>query len=167
MGRRRTCVFGYYPFVTRTSTLSIVRAAIAISLFPCRAAAQDDACAPPTHDLYCIDLTATARGGAATGTVALNYIPGPFTVPLTVDGYYRYAPRITVRDLPAPAAGTRYVAWAATPTMDVIRRLGAVTNGVNEGRELALDRFLILISAERDSAAPEPKGPILLRGESP
>jgi suppressor of ftsI len=154
------------------STISIVRtarhAAVAIPLlFPCRAAAQSDACAPPTHDLYCIDLTATARGGTATGTVALNYISGPFTVPLTVDGVYRYAPRITVRDLPPPGAGTSYVGWAVTPTMDVIRRLGVVTNGANEGREFALDRFLILISAEQDSAAPEPTGPIVLRGESP
>lgn len=154
------------------STVSFVRAALraalSILLFsPCAAAAQGDVCAPSTHDLYCIDLTATGRGGTATGTVALNYIPGPFTVPLTVDGHYRYAPRITVRDLPAPESGTTYVAWAATPPMDVIRRLGVVTNGANTAAEIALDRFIILISAERDSAAQEPRGSIVLRGESP
>jgi FtsP/CotA-like multicopper oxidase with cupredoxin domain len=140
------------------------------------AAAQADLCAPPppshvirpSRDLYCIDLSATERGGAASGSVALEYIPGPFTVPLTVDGYYRYAPRITLRGLPqAPGGGTRYVAWAATPAMDVIHRVGVVTNGVNRGGEIALDRFLVLISAEQTPLPSEPRGPILLRGESP
>ena len=121
----------------------------------------------PSRDLYCIDLTATEHGGAASGVVALEYIPGPFTVPVTVDGHYRYAPRITLRGLPRPPAGTSYVAWAATPTMDVIQRLGVVTNGVNRVAAMALDRFLVLISAEATPASSEPRGPVLLRGESP
>ncbi len=120
----------------------------------------------PSRDLYCIDLTATQRGGAATGTVALEYIPGPFTVPLTSDGHYRYAPRITLRGLPRPPTGTKFVAWATTPALDVIRPLGTVTNGDNTVREIALARFLVLISVESAVSA-EPHGPILLRGESP
>lgn len=141
------------------------------------AAAQGVLCAPPSpsaspelrpsRDLYCIDLSATDRGGAASGVVALEYIPGPFTVPLTVDGHYRYAPQITLRDLPRAPAGTRYVAWAATPALDVIHRLGVVTNGLNRVGEISLDRFLVLISAETTPASSEPHGPVLLRGESP
>ena len=137
-------------------------------------AAQGGLCSPPgpgnlrpSRDLYCIDLTATEQGGAASGVVALEYIPGPFTVPVTLDGHYRYAPRITLRGLPRPPAGTSYVAWAASPTMDVIQRLGVVTNGVNRVAAMALDRFLVLISAEATPASSEPRGPILLRGESP
>ena len=121
----------------------------------------------PSRDLYCIDLTATERGGAASGVVALEYIPGPFTVPITVDGHYRYAPRITLRGLPRPPTGTRFVAWAATPNLDVIQRLGAVANGANGVSEIALDRFLVLISAEKTPLPSAPHGPILLRGESP
>ena len=121
----------------------------------------------PSRDLYCIDLTATERGGGASGVVALEYIPGPFTVPITVDGHYRYAPRITLRGLPPPPTGTRFVAWAATPTLDVIQRLGVVTNGANRVGEIALDRFLVLISAEGSPVSAAPRGPILLRGESP
>src|SRR6185295_2427236 len=136
--------------------------------------AQGAVCSPPgpgalrpSRDLYCIDLTATEHGGAASGVVALDYIPGPFTVPITVDGHYRYAPRITLRGLPRPPAGTSYVAWAATPTLDVIQRLGVVTNGVNRVAAITLDRFLVLISAEATPASSEPRGPVLLRGESP
>ena len=140
------------------------------------AAAQGALCDPastiqgelrPSRDLYCIDLTATERGGTASGVVALEYIPGAFTVPVTVDGHYRYAPRITLRGLPRAPAGARYVAWAASPTMDVIQRLGPVTNGANRAGEITLDRFLVLITAEPNSVSAAPRGPVLLRGESP
>ncbi|HXI63318.1 MAG TPA: multicopper oxidase family protein [Gemmatimonadales bacterium] len=140
------------------------------------AAAQGALCDPastiqgelrPSRDLYCIDLTATERGGTASGAVALEYIPGPFTVPVTVDGHYRYAPRITLRGLPRAPAGARYAAWAASPTMDVIQRLGPVTNGVNRAGEITLDRFLVLITAEPNAMSAAPRGPVLLRGESP
>ena len=133
-----------------------------------------DLCAPPvtgalgpSRDLYCIDLSATDRGGAASGTVALEYVPGPFTVPVTVDGSYRYALVITLRGLPPTPPGTGYVAWAATPAMSAIQRLGVVQNGVNHTAEVALDRFVVLISAEPDTASSERRGPVLLRGESP
>jgi suppressor of ftsI len=144
-------------------------------IFPLILSLQAGLCAPPisgelrpSRDFYCIDLTATERGGAASGVVALEYIPGPFTVPITVDGHYRYAPRITLHGLPRLApAGTSYVAWAASPTLDVIERLGPVTNGVNRAGEIALDRFLVLISAEPGPVSTQPHGAILLRGESP
>ncbi|HVH66356.1 MAG TPA: multicopper oxidase domain-containing protein [Gemmatimonadales bacterium] len=148
--------------------------ALILSLHTATAAAQATLCSPPvageirpSRDLYCIDLSATERGGGASGVVALEYIPGPFTVPVTVEGYYRYALRITLRDLPPPPKGTTYIAWAVTPAMDVVRRLGVVTNGVNRTREIALDRFLVLISAETSRSSSEPHGPVLLRGESP
>ena len=147
-----------------------------LSLHAAVAAAQGPLCDPastiqgelrPSRDLYCIDLTATERGGTASGVVALEYIPGPFTVPVTVDGHYRYAPRITLRGLPRARAGASYVAWAASPTMDVIQRLGPVTNGVNRAGEITLDRFLVLITADPNSVSAAPRGPVLLRGESP
>jgi suppressor of ftsI len=158
-------------------TLRCAAVCTLILSFHTAAAAQAALCAspapPPTpelrpsRDLYCIDLTATQRGGAASGVVALEYIPGPFTVPVTIDGHYRYAPRITLRGLPQSPAGTSFVAWAASPALDVVQRLGVVTNGDNTVREIALDRFLVLISAEGTPRSSEPRGPILLRGESP
>jgi FtsP/CotA-like multicopper oxidase with cupredoxin domain len=99
--------------------------------------------------------------------VALEHITGLFTVPVTVDGHCRYAPRITVRGLPRTPPAARFVAWAATPNLDVVTRLGVVTNGDNRVHEIALDRFLVLISAETGPLPSQPRGPILLRGESP
>ncbi len=150
---------------TFCALILFLRANVAAAQGLCDTAVQGEL--RPSRDLYCIDLTATERGGAASGTVALEYIPGPFTVPVTVDGHYRYAPRITLRDLPRAPAGASYVAWAASPTMDVIKRLGLVRNGVNRAGEIALDRFLVLISAEASPVSAAPRGPVLLRGESP
>jgi suppressor of ftsI len=155
----------------------IARAAVCtliLSLHTAAAAAQAALCDSsvqrelrPSRDLFCINLSATDRGGAASGVVSLEYIPGPFTVPVTVDGRYRYTLAIALRGLPRAPAGTSYVAWAATPTLDVIQRLGAVTNGANRVGEIALDRFLVLISAEATPVSSQPRGPVLLRGESP
>jgi FtsP/CotA-like multicopper oxidase with cupredoxin domain len=155
--------------ITRSAVCTLL-----LSLHIAALAAQADLCASPvqgelrpSRDLYCIDLSATERGGAASGVVALEYIPGPFTVPVTVDGHYQYAPRITLRGLSRPPAGTSYVAWVATPAMDVVERLGAVANGVNRAGAITLDRFLVLISAETTGVSLELRGPVLLRGESP
>ena len=135
--------------------------------------AQADPCAadargrPQSRDLFCIPLSATAEGGSASGTVWLDYIPGPFTVPLTVDGHYRYRPRIAVRGTWGVGRGKYLVAWAASPTMDSIERLGVVPARGGEVGEITLDRFMLLISRETDSAAHERTGPVVLRGESP
>jgi suppressor of ftsI len=168
---RIRCTILESDVITRSAFWTLI-----LVLHAAAAAAQGALCAPaptvhtalrPSRDLYCIDLTATERGGGASGVVSLEYIPGPFTVPVTVDGHYRYAPRIKLRGLPRAPAGASYVAWGASPTMDVIQRLGLVTNGVNRAGEIALDRFLVLISAEASPVSAAPRGPVLLRGESP
>ncbi len=168
---RIRCTILQSDVITRSAFWTLI-----LVLHAAAAAAQGALCAPaptvhtalrPSRDLYCIDLTATERGGGASGVVSLEYIPGPFTVPVTVDGHYRYAPRIKLRGLPRAPAGASYVAWGASPTMDVIQRLGLVTNGVNRAAEIALDRFLVLISAEASPVSAAPRGPVLLRGESP
>src|SRR5207244_12669991 len=104
-----------------------------------------DLCAPPvtgalgpSRDLYCIDLSATDRGGAASGTVSLEYVPGPFTVPVTVDGSYRYALVITLRGLPPTPPGTGYVDWAAKQAMSAIKRLSVGQHGGNPPAQVAL-----------------------------
>src|SRR5690349_19278784 len=168
---RIRCTILESDVITRSAFWTLI-----LVLHAAAAAAQGALCAPaptvhtalrPSRDLYCMDLTATERGGGASGVVSLEYIPGPFTVPVTVDGHYRYASRIKLRGLPRAPAGASYVAWAASPTMDVIQRLGPVTNGVNRAGEIALDRFLVLISAEASPVSAAPRGPVLLRGESP
>ncbi len=122
---------------------------------------------PQSRDLFCIPLSATAAGGAAYGTVWLDYIPGPFTVPLTVSGHYRYRPRVTVHGAWDVGRGQQLMAWAASPTMDSIQRLGVVARAGSHLGEITLDRFMVLVTRESDTMVRAWTGPVVLRGESP
>jgi len=119
-------------------------------------------------DLYCVPLVA-APGFAATGAVELGWTAGPFTVGVSADGTQTWRLRFRLAALPDSILHSRragFVAWATSPTMDRVIRLGVVHSGQVELGPMALDRFLILISAERDTATREWKGPFVLRGES-
>ncbi|MFN8653839.1 MAG: multicopper oxidase family protein [Gemmatimonadales bacterium] len=119
-------------------------------------------------DLYCIALF-PAPGVSASGSAELSWTGGPFTVGVAEDGTHAWMVRFRVRGLPSlrakgPRAG--YVAWAASPMMNTVTRLGVVKEGETDLGPVALDRFLLLISAEPDTAVRSWKGPIVLRGES-
>lgn len=108
--------------------------------------------------------------GLASGTVELDRAPGPFTVSVSAAGVQRYAPAITLAGLPAPAAlgpYTSYVAWAAPPLMFPLTRLGTVRNGRNRVAPIELDKFVVLVTAERSARSPEPRGRVVLRALSP
>ena len=51
-----------------------------------------------------------------------------------------------------------YVVWAATPSMDLVRRLGVVTAGRTRLDAIDFDKFIILVSAER-SGTVRSRGP--------
>jgi len=104
------------------------------------------------------------------GRVELGRTPGPFTVDVSADGHLRYTPAFTLSGLAQPESlgrYTAYVAWVASPTLDVIQRLGVVDNGRTVLPPIALDKFLILITAESSGAATEMRGRLVLRGMSP
>jgi FtsP/CotA-like multicopper oxidase with cupredoxin domain len=120
-------------------------------------------------DLYCIQLYA-APGFDATGSAELSWAGGPFTVGVAPDGTQQWKVRLSLRGLRPSLLRdkqSRFVAWAAPPTMASATRLGVVHDGVLELGPLAFDRFLILISIEPDSL-PRPwwRGKVVLRGES-
>lgn len=126
----------------------------------------------PSRDLYCLELLPVpALGEAPRGEAELEIAPGPFTVAVTRDGVHRYRPRLTLRNLPAPATldprATTYVAWASTPMYTHWVNLGAVTNGTTTVREVALDQFVLVVSAEARADVAERTGPLVLRGGSP
>jgi suppressor of ftsI len=110
-----------------------------------------------SRDLYCMTLVPASGYESARGHVELSWVSGPFTVPTRADGRPVYAPIITVAGLPP---GARYVAWAAPPTMYPLTRLGIVRNGRTRVAPIALDRFVVIITAE-------PGGKPVLRGQSP
>ena len=149
---------------------------LASLLLACPLAAQSSLCAgdePPlgaSRDLYCIELVPAVGIRSASGRVELGRTPGPFTVDVTVDGHLRYTPVLSLSGLARPASHggyLAYVAWVAPPTMEHVQRLGVVTNGRTVLPRIALDKFVILISAEASASATEMNGRLILRGMSP
>ena len=123
----------------------------------------------PSRDLYCIELFPGNGISGPRGVVGLLKPSGPFTVAVNAEGRFRVRPVIDLADLPAPGtygAYSTYVAWATTPVLDTMIKLGEVRNGRTLLPELSLDRYMILVSAERNAAGNEREGKLVLRGES-
>jgi len=118
----------------------------------------------PSHDLYCIELVAAPGVTGASGRVELSIPPGPFTVAVTPDGRSRFIPIVALSGLPDTGV---FVAWAAPPQMDSLIKLGTVKNGRVALRVIDLDKFNLLITAERSARVREPRGRVILRGQSP
>ena len=124
----------------------------------------------PSRDLYCMELVPAPGLGALTGRVELAHIPGPFTVAVTPAGHHRYQPIFHLGELPQPASLGPYgvfIAWAMTPGMERTVRLGPVAAGRTSLQPIGLEKFLIVVTAERDTAGTGPQGRIVLRAQSP
>ena len=142
---------------------------------PAWAAAQQRPCDEPTpdgpsRDLYCIELVPAPGITGASGRVELGHPPGPFTVAVGPDGRPRYQLILSVAGLPpAESLGDYrgYVAWIATPSLDSLVRLATVENGRATLGLVELEKFIVLISAERSIRVTEPSRRIVLRGQSP
>jgi suppressor of ftsI len=136
---------------------------------PADVCARDSTRRAPAADLYCIDLVPAPDFPDVAGAVELRRVPSPFGAAVTADGRHTWDLRLTLAGLPEPRAlgdYTTYVAWAATPTFDPVIRLGEVRNGrVSVGR-VALNTFLILVSAERSGDVRDRRGRLVLRGAS-
>jgi FtsP/CotA-like multicopper oxidase with cupredoxin domain len=138
------------------------------------AAAQDSLCTAHTRDadpsIYCLPLFSTPGAPEASGTAVLRPEPSPFGLAVTRDGRILSRVELTLSGLPDPATLGPYrsfVAWATTPDLDPLIPLGAVGNGRTVTGPIALERFIIMISAERNADATTRNGPLILRGSSP
>ena len=128
-------------------------------------------------DLWCLDLLPTARAESARGAAVLSPARSPFGISVAADGTAVYAVSIEVEGLAPTPADSRYVAWAAPPSLAPVLRLGAVAQGAPLRTTVALDKFLIVVTREAgpagDAAPPAGgegagwSGPVLLRGTSP
>ncbi|MCI0434416.1 MAG: hypothetical protein L0271_12375 [Gemmatimonadetes bacterium] len=116
-------------------------------------------------DPYQIDLVPTANANLASGTVRLRFADSPFGVNVTADGHYAFDATFVTTGVPRDAGAV--VAWAASPELDVVHRLGVLReDGTLEAR-ITLNKFLVFLTAEADASAERWSGPILLRGISP
>ncbi|HWN19922.1 MAG TPA: multicopper oxidase family protein [Gemmatimonadales bacterium] len=138
------------------------------------AEAQDSLCTAHTRDadpsIYCLPLFSTAKAPEASGTAVLRPEPSPFGLAVTRDGRVLSRIVLTLSGLPDPATLGPYrtfVAWATTPDLDPVIPLGAVANGRTVTGPIALERFIIMVSAERSAGAKVRSGPLVLRGSSP
>jgi FtsP/CotA-like multicopper oxidase with cupredoxin domain len=139
--------------------------------------AQGRPCDPPaplgpSRDLYCIELVPAPGIAGVVGRIELAPPPGAFTVSVTADGRSRSVPIVFLHGLPPAteigrSSSARYIAWAAPPQMDPVVKLGVVGNGRTTLPPIDLEKFVILITAERDPHGREPRGRIVLRGQSP
>ena len=124
----------------------------------------------PAEDLFCIELFGTARVGDAIGVAELNRPPSPFGVSVTADGQHVHDITAWVDGLPDPATlgdFTTYVAWATPLELDPVVRLGEVTNGENHIGQVAFNKYILMVTAERTGEVTERSGPLVLRGRSP
>lgn len=118
----------------------------------------------PSHDLYCIELVPAPGFREASGRVELGNPPGPFTVAATADGRSRFLPQFTLAGL---RGDQHYVAWVVPPQMDTVIKLGTVHNGRVTLPVIELEKFIVLITAEKSVRVQAPSGRVILRGQSP
>jgi hypothetical protein len=124
----------------------------------------------PRPGPYDITLHPTAAAPGAEGRARLVSAASPFGIGVTEDGRARYDIRISAAKLPRPERLGRfggYIAWAATPDLKRWVRLGAVRNGTSTVGPVELNKFLLVITAEPDTAAAAHSGPTILHGTSP
>ena len=106
---------------------------------------------------------------SGAGTARLLPPASPFGVAVTAAGEQQYDIEFNLRNLPDPSTVgpyTAYVAWATTPQLSPLLKLGAVRNGTIRLGRVTFDRLLILISAEASADVSDRAGRLVLRGTS-
>jgi hypothetical protein len=122
------------------------------------------ACPLPFADPFTFDLVPTAAANGARGTVALRFGMSPFGVTVTGNGSHAYNAVIETSGLPT---GGPLMVWATTPALDEVVRLGPLGEDGSIRAPIALNKFLIFVTAEESATVERWSGPILLRGMSP
>ncbi len=126
----------------------------------------------PAPDLYTVELIGTPELRRFGGVAELLPAESPFTVSVTPEGIHRYRVVVRVDSLPDPrtlGSYSTYMVWAAPPTLAPMQRLGELPGpaGAVPVGEVALNRFLLFVTAEPHGRVTQPTGPLVLRGLSP
>ena len=119
-----------------------------------------------------VDLQTTGKIALATGTIQLKPVMSPFGIAVTADGRGIFDATTTVKGLPDPASlgpqFNTYVLWVASPSLDQVRNLGPVSNGVPIKARVDLMKMMYMVTAEATANAKGTmfKGAIVLVGRS-
>lgn len=153
------------------SVAALLAVVLATQVTPGPATACDGFGGPraPSRDIYCVELVRSPTVPAGEGVLELALPGSPFGLGVLRDGRLTFEARLTLSDLPDPSTlgdYTTYVAWVAPPVMFPMRKLGEVSNGTNTLPAIDLNKFMVLISAERSADADERTGRIVLRALS-
>ena len=109
-----------------------------------------------------------APGREGCGLAELVGAWSPFGLAVMRSGHLNQELRL-VLDLPPAEGEARYVAWAATPALDRIEALGAVTSGEPFTAPVHWNKIVIVVSREDGppaADAPRWSGPVVLLGRS-
>lgn len=121
-------------------------------------------------NIYRFPLRPTSRARAASGMGELFISWSPFGVSVTPDGFLDYVLTVTIKGLPpvATLGGKAYVAWITTPELDRMEKLGVLEeSGKLTSHVSSMNKFILLITAEKSTEVSKRSGPILIRGISP
>jgi FtsP/CotA-like multicopper oxidase with cupredoxin domain len=146
---------------------------IALSAAAGSAQAPQPPCAAPggvhgDSDLYCIELLPGKDVEGAAGDARLVPPSSPFGIAVTKNGEPQHDVIFTLDGLAALATRElpTFVAWAVTPQLRPVVRLGEVRDGTTRLGRVPFDRFLLLITAETNANVKEPGRRVVLRGAS-
>ena len=118
---------------------------------------------------YDIVMHPTDRAAGVTATARLVFATSPFGVAYTRDGHASFDVQITTTGLPDPStfgAYKNYIAWEVSTDLSVWNRLGTIANGSSTVGATALNKFLIVVTAESSPTSATHAGPVIMRGYS-
>lgn len=123
---------------------------------------------PPEY--YAIPLVATRQvmgTGRASGVAHTTFGASPFGVSLAPDGSYHVTLRVQVDGLPPRPRG-EFVAWATTPSLDEVVKIGLLDEDGSVEGPVEWNKFLVVVTLEPegDGSPTGWTGPIVLRGMS-
>jgi hypothetical protein len=148
---------------------ALLTTTIALVLMPATAPAGGNTvaavCTTRGPDPFQMRLVPTAHANGAAGDVVLRFADSPFGVAVTGEGHHLY--QATIRTSRLPRDTGALVVWAASPELDQVVRLGAIGEDGTLSGTIALNKFLVFITAEASADVERWAGPILLRGISP
>ena len=126
-----------------------------------------DRATPEVSELARFNL-GPAPGREGCGLAELVGAWSPFGLAVMRSGHLNQELRL-VLDLPPAEGEARYVAWVATPALDRIEALGAVTSGEPFTAPVHWNKIVIVVSREDTppaADAPRWSGPVVLLGRS-